>query len=31
MADHRTAGEIMTRDVVTAHRDLPTAEFAAPP
>ena len=29
MADRRTAGEIMTRDVVTARRDLPTEEFAA--
>jgi CBS domain-containing protein len=29
MADHRTAGEIMTRDVLTARRDLPTEEFAA--
>src|SRR5206468_1371540 len=29
MADQRTAGEIMTRDVVTAHRDLPTKELAA--
>ena len=29
MADRRTAAEIMTRDVVTARRDLPTEEFAA--
>jgi CBS domain-containing protein len=29
MADRRTAGEIMTRDVLTAHRDLPTEELAA--
>jgi CBS domain-containing protein len=29
MADQRTAGEIMTRDVVTARRDLPTEELAA--
>jgi CBS domain-containing protein len=29
MADHRTAGEIMTSDVVTARRDLPTEEVAA--
>jgi CBS domain-containing protein len=29
MGDLRTAGEIMTRDVVTARRDLPTEEFAA--
>ena len=26
MADHRTAGEIMTRDVVTVRRDLPTED-----
>jgi len=29
MADQRTAGEIMTRDVVTVRRDLTTEEFAA--
>jgi CBS domain-containing protein len=29
MADRRTAGEIMTRDVLTARRDLPTDELAA--
>jgi CBS domain-containing protein len=29
MADRRTAGEIMTRDVVTARPDLPTEELAA--
>jgi len=29
MGDRRTAGEIMTRDVVTARRDLPTEELAA--
>jgi CBS domain-containing protein len=29
MSDRRTAGEIMTRDVLTARRDLPTEELAA--
>ncbi len=29
MGDPRTAGEIMTRDVLTARPDLPTEEFAA--
>ena len=29
MGDRRTAGEIMTRDVLTARRDLPTEELAA--
>ncbi|MDP8923456.1 MAG: CBS domain-containing protein [Chloroflexota bacterium] len=28
MGDRRTAGEIMTRDVVTARPDMPTEEFA---